>query len=370
MKRFVLITGILALYLCSALFGSEYEDGRIRLTLNPQVGRFSLYYLTDVGQRKYEALFMDQDPRTTVLSLSYNGKMYRLGESDEFQIREGGSPRQPALIFESSFIRVTEEFSFIATPGSQTANGVRIGFRIENKTNRRIQAGLRFLLDTKLGETTFTPFTTDIRTIEEETQFTSKNSKDKFWISGSTSDLVLMGSLSANVDRVPDLVHIANWKRLDEVPWYLNFAGGRKFNNPPYSIRDSAVAYYYEPVRINRGESSSFYLLLSSWDTRGFAGFRPSDGSSPAVPPVRTAAPTGGRTGDVPPPLPPGEGPQTVYTIPENVNPVIIQSDSRELQSIVDRINRYIESGAQMSDDEVASIEQDLARIKSRYISP
>ncbi|MDR2177336.1 MAG: hypothetical protein LBP20_04750 [Treponema sp.] len=353
-KRLALVFLALAPVLSAS--GAEYEDGFIRLSLNPALGRFSLYYLTNPAYRKYEALFMDQDPRTSVLTLKLNNKTYRLGESREFNIREGGTARQPSLIFESSTLVVRQEFSFICTGNSLAANGIKISFHIENKSRRRIQAGLRLLLDTKLGETSITPFITDNRMIQEESVFNAGDGLDGYWVSGSADGPALMGSLAAGVDRVPDSVHIANWKRLNDVPWSLDFVQGRKFNNPPYSIRDSAVAYYYEPVRIDGGEQVSFYLLLAFRDTKGFVSFRPSEGlplslvlAEPAVPEVRPA----GKTAET--------------ASPPNANTAIIRSDYNALRNIAARIEEHLELGTPMSDDEMAGFEQDLARIKSRY---
>jgi hypothetical protein len=357
------------------LFGKEYHDGRVRLVLDPQVGRFSLYYMTDVSQRKYEALFVEQDPRTTVLTVDYNDKLYRLGESAEFKISEGGTPQRPALIFESSFLKVTQEFSFIVTQGSSASNGIRIDFRLENKSWRRIPAGLRFLLDTKLGESTPIPFITDRREVGEELILTTKTDPDRYWVSGRTDELALMGSLSADVDRAPDRVHFANWKRLDEVPWSLDLVPGRKFNNPPYSIRDSAVAYYYDPARINRGGTLSFYLLLGAYHIQGFAAFKASTGLPPTEP-VPTAAniasaglPAAGTAVSAGTAGTPAENPQPAPErgILPNLNPAIIRSDYNALRDIISHIDSYLESGFQISEDELAGIEQDLARIQSRY---
>jgi hypothetical protein len=349
MKRGILAAALILLF--RPLFGAEYNDGYIRLVLNPQIGRFSLYRLVDTDRQRYEALFMDQDPRTSVLTLSCNGKTYRLGEAPEFTVREGGSPQVPALIFESSFAAVTAEFSFITTGNSDAANGIKVAFRIENKTRRRMQAGLRLLLDTKLGESTVIPFTTSNRSIGEETIF-GDSSREGFWVSGLPEELSLMGSIAAGVDRAPDRIHIANWKRLNDVPWYLDFVQGRKFNNPPYSIRDSALAYYYEPVRINRGESDSFYLLLASGDPRGFASIRPSEGVQPAFS------------------EPLVEFPDPGLVVSPDMNPAIVRSDYYALQDIINRIDGYLEYGVPMSDDEAAGIEQDLDRIRSRYTGP
>jgi hypothetical protein len=370
MKASVLV--LLACVLALPASGAEYEDGFIRLVLNPLLGRFSLYYLTDPARQKYETLFMDQDPRTSVVSLSYNNKIYRLGESEEFSVSEGGSAAQPALIFESPTLRVMQEFSFISTGASQAANGIRINFRIENMGRRRVQAGLRFLLDTKLGESSMTHFHTNNRMIQEEILFQERSSFDAYWISGTTEGPALMGSLATDVDRVPDAVHIANWKRLNDVPWALDLVSGRKFNNPPYSIRDSAVAYYYEPVRIDKGESVSFYLLLSIEDNRGFASFESSE-RLPVPLPAQVPAFSAPPPALVQPSAPSAEtgpGSRRANSAPPAVNPAIIRSDYNALRDIIDRVEGYLELGARISDDEISAIEQDLARIRFRYPAP
>jgi hypothetical protein len=354
MKRRFLVS--LVLFLCFPLFGAEYIDGRIRLVLHPRIGRFSLYYLADSSLQQYEAMFMDQDPRTSVLTLNYNGKNYRLGESPEFTVREGGTPLSPALIFESSFVRVTQEFNFIATGSSDTTNGVWISFIIENKSPRRIQAGLRLLLDTKLGEAAAVHFSTDLRNIEEE-MVLDIYTGDKFWVSGPPGEFALMGSVSASVNRIPDRIHIANWKRLNDAPWNLEFAQGRRFNNPPYSIRDSALAYYYEPARIGREKSISFSLLLASWDPQGFSSLRSL--RAPRDVPVRETTADG-----------PEEAPAEELTVSPDVNPTIARSDYNALLELIEQINARLDSGAPISDDELAGIEQDLNRIRFRYTGP
>jgi hypothetical protein len=351
LSLFVLVSGI-------PLFAAEYTDGRIRLVLHPQTGRFSLYYLVDPSRQNYEAMFMDQDPRTSVLTLNCNGKAYRLGESLEFKVREAGTPQAPALVFESSFAALTMEFNFITTGSSKTTNGVWISFLIENRSRRRIQAGLRLLLDTKLGESSVTPFNTDIRSVEEEV-ILDASTQDRYWVSGPPGEFSLMGSISASVNRIPDRIHIANWKRLNDVPWTLEFVPGRKFNYPPYSIRDSAVAYYYEPVRIDQGGSNSFSLLLSSWDAQDFKPL-----SS-----LRVSRNLPGQEAE-------GEGEFGTAGELENwekvpgLNPAIIRSDYNALVDIIDRVDGYLDSGVPISDDEITSIERDLGRIRSRYAGP
>jgi hypothetical protein len=80
-----------------------------------------------------------------------------------------------------------------------------------------------------------------------------------------------MGSLGgANAD----MVHFANWKRLNETSWKISAIPNRNFNYPPYSINDSAVCYYYDPRVILPGESREIVLYLAAEDKNGFARVR------------------------------------------------------------------------------------------------
>jgi hypothetical protein len=56
----------------------------MKLIIHENTGRFSLYYLEDVRKNLYTPLFLVQDPRTSVLSILVNNKVYRMGEAAEF----------------------------------------------------------------------------------------------------------------------------------------------------------------------------------------------------------------------------------------------------------------------------------------------
>ncbi|GHT64146.1 hypothetical protein FACS1894110_03240 [Spirochaetia bacterium] len=156
----------------SSLRAADYTEGRIRLTLDENTGRFSLYYMTDVTKSQYEPLFASQDPRIGLLTVNLNDEQYRLGDSDSFTVRIGGSQINPSLIFESPVLTITEEFFFIKTTGSPAANGVKITLKAENKSSRSADVGLHLLLDTGLGEDgTITPFITDLSPIPRVTIF-------------------------------------------------------------------------------------------------------------------------------------------------------------------------------------------------------
>jgi hypothetical protein len=348
-KRFACLLVVLAALLPS-LGALDFTNGRIRLSLNAGTGRFSLYYLTGFSPLKFEPLFSHQDPRTSLLTAYYNEKAYKLGENNNFKIRLDNNELRPALVFESSFLRVTEQFEFIKTGGSSASNGVKITFLVENTGSRRADVGIRFLLDTNLGEgRPGAPLLTDIKPLNGETVFDSL-SPDKWWISGNDR-LSLMGSLGAEAGAKPDLVHVANWKRLNDSPWKLRYSGGRNFNHSN-NTGDSALAYYFDPRRIQAGESFSVSLLLAANDPSGFIVYNVMSTLEPSVPEGEPQFPADPFAAESSPAISP------------------LQADMNTLRDLLARIDHSINSDFQISEEELLRMEEEIARLRSRYGIP
>jgi len=324
MKRgvFLLVMFVLPFLLSAA----EYSQGNIKLVLWEKSGRFSLYSKSD--NSGYEALFYDQDPRTSYISVLLNDRAYKLGDSLSFKISTGSNPDRPSFVFESAQLLVTEEFSFIKTASSRVVNGISIKITVENKSASDINAGFRFVLDTTLGEKGSSPhFYIDNLPVNSET-LTRRSDNAVCWVSKNSS-LSLMGSITLPQNLGPDSVQFANWKRLNDVTWKLPYENGRNFNSPPYSIGDSAVSYYYEPRGYASNESYSALIFLAMEDSRGFI-------LNPNQLQLETAA---------------------------------ADQEGRDMVMISDLINRidnYIESG-NISEDELNAMEQTLQRLQLKY---
>ena len=263
----------LAIFLLLAFFSlvqaraAEFSDGAIRLVLNEDNGRFSLYSARHQNNRRRPlALFFDQDPRTSFLSVMINDRSHVMGDSSVFQTRLGQNIRVPSLILESPLMMVTKEFHFIRSPNSTETNGVFIFITLENLGEHQISAGARFLLDTNLSEQTpAVSFRTNRRTADSEALLTAADG-DSFWT--DRNDVIsLTGSLFGGSPGLPqsfepDSVHFANWKKLSDAVYRAHFQPGRNFNLPPFSFADAAVCYYYEPKPLGRGEKRSFGFTL------------------------------------------------------------------------------------------------------------
>jgi hypothetical protein len=326
-----------------SLGAAEYIDGRLKLVLHEPTGRFSLYYLTDILKERYEPLFVDQDPRTTFITIMTGNRTYRLGETASFKIRLNGTSN-PGFTFESSFLSVVQEFSFIKTAGSSLANGVRMNIRIENRGEQQLTVGLRFLLDTSLGEGRSVPhFTTDSRSFTVEALVDGGNS-DRWWVSRNAR-LGFMGNIFVGGITRPDNVHFANWKRLNDVPWKMAYARGRNFNLLPYSVEDSAVCYYFDPVPLSGGEGRDISILLAAEDENGFAQYNTTvDDDLTRILQKSAEISTGISTGK------------------DNY----LEEDVLVLRDLLNRIDQYITTGS-VTEEELMTIELILARLKARH---
>jgi len=179
-----------------------------------------------------------------------------------------------------------------------------------------------------------TKLSLDRRTIDSEFFF-QRNSGDRFWIDRNNT-LSLTGSLFTGSDEDPYAVHFANWKRLNEAPWSLPHEPGRNFNLLPFSVRDSAVAYYFESRPLNRGakRSFSFYLLSNSETGTLFSESSPQDQI-------------------VNMPVQSGQNERREETL-------------RTIRDIMSRLDTLIKSGT-ATEEEVAALESTLNDLRARY---
>ena len=332
MKKIFIV--ILVFFTVSSVFPAEYIDGRIKLVLNENTGRFSLYYMTDIAKEEFSPLFFDQDPRSSFLSVIVNNKTYKMGETSVFKTRIAGTPSSPSLIFESSFLVVVKNFSFIKTESSSLTNGVLITITITNKSEQPVDAGIRLLIDTNLLEKNSPHFFTNSRHISSET-IIDGSSGDKYWVS-KNSKVMLQGSIQSR--HSPDMIHFANWKRLNDASWKISPMPGRNFNLLPSSVDDSAVCYYYDIALLPKDGSRTASLSLTG-DLSGDDAGRANDSTQVTQ--------------------------RNKAELAES-----IRADLALLRELISNLNEHINSGAFISDEELTAVNLLILRIKSKYSIP
>lgn len=326
----------------------DLGEGIVRLTLHEGTGRFSLACVKDAGGPPV-ALLAAQDPRTTTLSIVVGTKIYRMGESGDFSEAVQKTSLGGRFVWTSSFLVVTEDFSFVASQGSTTADGVRIDITVRNASRENLKAGLRYLFDTYLGESGLVPFSTDRQsTLKRETTLAGKD-LPAWWLSplaGDAGRFGLQSMASAPGVTPPDRIVFANWKRLSDAAWSYETSAARDFSLKPYSFNDSAVSQYYDPRPLSPGAQFTTTLVLGRFNPAGFsanaASLRASSSFASAVQrslDAGKAAPS---------------------------SPAAIRSDIAALNAILARVDAALTAGGSATDDELAVMESAISDLKGR----
>ena len=349
MKRIISLVLLLMIVFVMQGYALELTKGKMKLILHEDVGRFSLYYLTDVRRTNYTPLFLDEDPRTSFLTVLEGNKTYRMGEAYNFTQEVEETENGGAFIWTSNQLEIREEFSFISSPSSALSDGFTITITIENISEQNLSVGCNYVFDTYLGERDNTHFFADGNlSIENETEFSSR-SMPGFIVSGGkdkTPGFQIM--LNGRGITTPDRIVAANWKRLSDGGWGYTVNSQRNFNQLPYSINDSALSIYYNARRIERGQTQEIVMAMGHYSSEGFSlsGERQKTEISDVFTKTLNTEP---QTGDT---------------------ELSVQTDLLTVRDLIKEINQILQSDETVSESELEVMNQvieELEKRKSRY---
>lgn len=281
-RRLLFLTALFFATVSTALFGLEITNGKIRLVLTEDTTRFSAYYNT--SGNNWTPLFYAQDPRTTTLGVLAGNDLYRMGDSSGFKASVTKTASGGEITWTSPTLKVTESFAFKSSIGASQADGLLVTIRVTNNSNSSLPVGVRYLIDTYLGEQNRIGFMTPGNSsMSNETELSGSQVPD-YWVSPGDRKLsvALEDVLRGSGVTLPDKVVFANWKRLNDSGWNFTSDPNRNFNLLPYSINDSAVALYYNPQSLAAGASRTITLLLGQYTAAGWGNVAPA--SSTAAP--------------------------------------------------------------------------------------
>jgi len=213
MRRILFFIFILVFLSPVFLSSIEIEQGKVKLTLHDSYGRFSLSY---IDSNKDIPLLFARDPRTTVLSILVDNSVYRMGESAGFKQNISRTTDGAKITWTGSNFNVIEEFTLVSPFNGNTKSGVKISISVENKTQKKLDIGLRYLFDTYLSERQNNHFYLGDKQngIKDETELTSY--QYSYWISpdpGNSNSVGFLGMLKGSGTTRPDRVVFANWQR-------------------------------------------------------------------------------------------------------------------------------------------------------------
>lgn len=340
---------LVALFLgmCAPGWSMDLSDGALRLTLHEATGRFSLSCVPKGRNGVPVSLLSAQDPRTTMLSVVVGNKIYRMGESSAFSETVEKSARGGRFVWKSSFLQVTETFTFISSPDSSVTNGVQIDIGLKNVSEKSYNAGVRYLFDTWLGETGPTPFFTDtLSSITRETTLAGRT-LPRWWVSprpGDPEQLGLQCMVTEEGITQPDKIVFANWKRLSDAPWSYSTSEARDFSLLPYSKNDSAVAAYYGPRALPQGSQLTITIVLGKYNPAGF--------------PATSIVAPGGFAETLQQSLAAGKSAQGPASG--------LHADLSSVDAILSRVDAALAPGASISENDLSLMESALGDLKAR----
>ena len=338
------LLGVLSL---TPAFSLELTKGRLKVVLHEEIGRYSLYYLSDLKEKTYLALFLDEDPRTSVMNVLVDNKIYRIGDHYDFKGRAELFSNGIRFIWESKTLQISQEFIPIVSNTKPLEDGVKITLSVENISEQDLVVGVRLLFDTYLGEDKNLHFKTDtISKIERELTI-AKDNMAQYWLSpvpDKQEELGLQCITAGEGITSPDKIVFANWKRLDDSSWDYETSSSRNFTRPPYSFNDSAVVHYYDPQNIPQGTVRKIVMVMGNYNASGY------DISGKKT------------TGDINTLL------QQAETVTSEISDLYysVQADLSTLNKVLDTINSQLSTQEGISEEDLEVIEQILSGLKER----
>jgi len=319
----------------------EAREGLVKIVVDETTARFSLYRLVDVAKDRYEALFFDQDPRTTSLTLSFDGRQYRLGDSAEFRQAISRTSSGVSIEFRSAFAHVTERLDFARSSGASISDGIKISIDVENVSQKDAPVGLRYLVDTFLAEKSGIHFRTPgAERTTNETLYLGDSVPDWVETPGETANFMIQFKGDGLVK--PDRVHLANWKRLNEAPWTLDASSARNFTLLPYSINDSAVAIFWLPKILASGAKTSVVFAMGSFNEKGYPAAQANNGTEELFS-------------------------KTVLNQPTTTDTKsLMEADLLAVRDLLTRIDLVLSSGSPPTPDEIAAWKKILDLLEER----
>ncbi len=345
MKRIIILILLFTVSI-EMMFSLDVRDGLVRIATDDLTVRPMLYRLVNVaGKSKYEPLWFDGDPRTSFIVLDVDGRIYRMGSSQDFQTIQRRISNGVEIEYKSIIMRVTQRITFASLVGSRVSNGFAIELEIENFTTRDMKVKLKEVCDTWLGEKIGNHFALKSNSNVVDEMLLDSTSNEPYIISpGQNASIALL----LNVPQKPDSVVIANWKRLSDSQFAYDSELMRGFTLAPYSTNDSALGLYWNERIV---PAKGTIRVASIWLTGGPGSeFVPwlAQNYTLAVSQKTTASPNAASSQPVP------SEPQPTAISPS------IALNVNDIQALINKIDNALQNIDTLSDEDLATILNEL----------
>jgi hypothetical protein len=150
---------------------------------------------------------------------------------------------------------LTQTLSLVSSVSGGSLNTVEIRYDIENNDTAAHDVGLRIMLDTMLDNNDGAPFRVPgVGDVTQEVEFTGANMPQYFEVFNDLANPTVQakGTLSGGNATPPDRMVFAYWRHIVGTPWDFTV------DTANYVTSDSALGYYWNPVRMNAGDKKTY----------------------------------------------------------------------------------------------------------------
>ena len=208
------------------------------------------------------------------ISLIIDDEIHVLNDSHIFDLQINNNARIPSVIWKSPQYIVHLLFFQIEK------NAIQMSLVLYNKNDRKSSIGVRLLFDTILDEQMDGGIYIDdilyhheqfIQGVDSISAINSQNVPENKLSSSLGEELVF--ALRGKNITPPDRILIANYRRINRNPWYFRIKEGRDLAYPPYSGKNSGIAFYFDPVSIPVGKHHVYQIVLGDDSQRTYQAF-------------------------------------------------------------------------------------------------
>lgn len=311
----------------------------IKLAVSNENGSFILYGRNNVNDSWTPLIFEDESP-TSYFRFFKNDFRISFGEGGVGRYSEIDIQGSKIIYFwQDSTIKINIKYSLVSSDSTKSADTLLIDLNIENKLNNDYDIDFFVCVDTYFGEKTKNHFIMPGNYIlQNESEIPSEASISNVLTYDDKKKIGLNLIFGKEDQVVPDRIFFANWKRVNESISSFKVKEGRNFNLEPYSINDSAVFIEYKDEKIYPNRNHTYRFILSMKSDINL-DIDKKETKKDIIKRNRIEA-------------------------EEKIN--IINLNLSELLALLDKINKKLESGEKISEEDIKASNMILEEIKKR----
>jgi hypothetical protein len=330
---------ILFLMILSMTLGAlTMEQGDLRVVVDDNTGGFQLYGRLSPESNWFPLLV--ESNTSSYLELSLNGKKAILNGNRDYDIRLEQKENELIIIFDGSLVRVEDHITFMEPKGGIPYLILRT--EIINTHNDTAELGLKRVLDT-VFITDNSHFIIDGKSINRETLYREGSIPDLVLSQGEELGETLYVAPLNSEFNLPSRLLAANWNRIDRKDWDYVPPADTNFNSLPFSINDSALAFFWDLGTLSAGETTETILAM------GRQNFTQQTESEPVVMAEKKESP-----------LP------TQTPVKKKLSLLHVEEQLEYLNIIINDIDRLLKKGQDVTNDEVLTLDSRLEILEQK----